>query len=233
MLKVEKLYKYYGKLCAAENICFDIYPGEVCILLGPNGAGKTTTIKCIAGLLRFKGIVSIDNHSSGTIQAKRLFGYIPETPALYDLLTIEEHIHFIAKAYGLSGYENNMEELLEIFDLSDKRKKTGKELSKGMQQKLSICCALIYEPKLLMLDEPLVGLDPKAIKELKSLVLELRQKGCAFLISTHIIDSIVDLWDRVLIMKNSKIIDNIRRDELYERNLSLENYFFQMTEVAQ
>lgn len=233
MLKVESLYKYYNGQCAVDNACFDIYPGEVCILLGPNGAGKTTTIKCISGLLRFKGIITIDDYPVDSIEAKRRFAYLPETFLPYNLLTIEEHIHFIAKAYGISDYESKMEDLLERFELSGIRNKTGMELSRGMQQKLNICCGLIYEPKLVMFDEPLVGLDPKAIKELKGLVVELKQKGCALLISTHIIDSIAELWDRVLIMKESKIIENISREELNKKELSLESYFFHMTEVAQ
>jgi ABC-type multidrug transport system ATPase subunit len=121
--------------------------------------------------------------------------------------------------------------LFERFDLTDKKDKLGKELSKGMMQKVSICCALIIEPKVILFDEPLVGLDPKAIKELKNAFVELREKGCSILISTHIIDSVNEFWDRVLIMKNGSIVLAGTRQELMNREESLEDIFFDVTEA--
>ncbi|MDP4183278.1 MAG: ABC transporter ATP-binding protein, partial [Bacillota bacterium] len=162
--------------------------------------------------------------------AKRLFGYIPETPALYEMLTVYEHLEFIAHAYTIEQYKEKVERLLERFELSDKRNKLGKELSKGMQQKVSICCALLLEPKVVFFDEPMVGLDPKAIKELKEVFVELRNSGCSVLISTHIIDSVIDIWDKALIMKNGKIVLVRTRDEINEENKSLEEIFFKVTE---
>ena len=120
------------------------------------------------------------------------------------MLTVYEHIEYIANAYGIKDYEEKAEALLARFELDDKRDKVGKELSKGMQQKVSICCALITEPKVILFDEPMVGLDPKAIKELKKVFLELKEKGCSVIISTHIIDSVDEIWDKALSMKMEK-----------------------------
>ena len=149
---------------------------------------------------------------------------------MFDLLTVYEHIQYISAAYGIEDYKNKAEELLERFDLSDKRTKLGKELSKGMMQKVGICCALIVEPKVILFDEPLMGLDPKAIKELKKAILELREKGCSILISTHIIDSVDDFWDKVLIMKDGNIVLSGTKQELMSRNETLEELFFEVTE---
>lgn len=231
MLKVSSLTKKYGKVTAVNNLSFEINPGEICAIMGPNGAGKSTTIKCICGLLRFEGNITIGGYTLDNKEARRLFGYVPETPAVFDLLTIREHIEFIASAYGISDYEADMNELFKRFDLEDKLDKVGRELSKGMQQKLSICCATIIRPKLLILDEPMVGLDPKAIKELKKLVLEYRDAGCAVLISTHIIDSITGIWDRVLIMKDASVIEDVYREQLESTGKTLEELFFKVTGV--
>lgn len=233
MLKVSSLTKKYGKVTAVDNLSFKLNEGEICAIMGPNGAGKSTTIKCICGLLRFEGSVTIGGYTLDNKEARRLFGYVPETPSVYDLLTIREHMEFIASAYGIKDCETYMHELFERFDLEDKLDKVGKELSKGMQQKVSICCAAIIRPKLLLLDEPMVGLDPKAIKELKKLVMELKESGCAVLISTHIIDSINGLWDRVLIMKDASVIRDVYREQLETTGQTLEELFFEVTGVEE
>ena len=124
--------------------------GEVVGLLGPNGAGKSTTMKCIVGLLRkTSGEIRIGGYDHLSIEAKRLFSYIPETPYVYDLLTVEEHLQFIAQAYDVRDWKTKGHELLETYDLQDKAKKLGKDLSKGMRQKVSICCALLPDPQVL------------------------------------------------------------------------------------
>ncbi len=228
MLEVKKLVKNYGKVQAVDDVSFNIFDGEICILLGPNGAGKTTIFKCIAGLLRYTGSISINNHPNKSNEAKRLFGYVPETPSLYDALTIDEHMEFFAKAYRLKDYQQEKSNLLERFDLADKTDKLGKELSKGMQQKVSICCSVLTRPSVILLDEPVMGLDPKAIKELKKLILELKEQGCAVLFSTHIIDSIKDIWDRVLIMHKGKIASDIVRSDTTNEN-EVEERFFAVT----
>lgn len=231
MLDVSGLRKSYHKVQAVKDISFKVSAGEITIILGPNGAGKSTVVKCIAGLLRYEGDISVNNLKNKTLEAKRILSYIPEMPSLYDLLTVSEHVDFVAKAYNIKDYEDRAEELYGRFDLLDKKDKLGKELSKGMQQKLSIICGLITNPKLILFDEPMMGLDPKAIKELKTLFLELRDLGLGIIISTHIIDSIVGLWDKVLIMKDGKIVYERSKEDLREDDETLEEIFFRATEI--
>ncbi len=230
MLKVKNLSKRFDKVQAVDGVSFEVKPGEIAVLLGPNGAGKSTTIKSIAGLLRFEGQILINNIGNKEVEAKRAFGYIPESPAFYENLSVWEHLEFIARAYSLKDWQDTANRLLARFDMDDKKEKLGKELSKGMQQKLSICCALLINPRMIMFDEPMMGLDPKAIKELKSIFMELKKSGCAVLISTHIIDSIDEVWDKVLIMNKGRIVLIRTRNELDKKGESLEKVFFEATD---
>ena len=177
MLSISGVTKKYGKTIANDNISFAVGDGQIGILLGPNGAGKSTIIKCITGLLRFTGRIEINGVENTRTEAKRQLGYIPEMPAVYDLLTVSEHLEFIRRAYKQYD-EAYSQQLLERLELWDKKDKLGKELSKGMQQKLSICCALCHKPRVVVFDEPLVGLDPHAIKELKNVFRELKAPPC-------------------------------------------------------
>ena len=230
MLQVTNLTKIYNHLVANDHLNFTVNPGEIAVLLGPNGAGKSTAIKCIAGLLRFQGNISICGHPNKSVEAKRNFGYIPELPALFEALTVREHLEFVARAYKVDGWEKKADALLQRMELDDKQKKLGGELSKGMQQKVSICCALLSEPKVIMLDEPLVGLDPHAIKELKQMLLELPQRGCSILVSTHMLDSVEELWDKALIMVKGRIAAVRTRSEIEANGEDLEQLFFAITE---
>ena len=135
MIKVQNLTKRYGKLVANRGISLDVNPGELTVLLGPNGAGKSTLIKCVCGLLRFEGAITIDGHDNRSSEAKRLLGYVPEMPVLYPMLTVREHLEFIARAYELKDWEPLADRLLERFELDDKQNKLGKELSKGIDRK--------------------------------------------------------------------------------------------------
>lgn len=233
MLEVSNLTKKYHKTLANDNLNFQIQPGEIAVLIGPNGAGKSTAIKCIAGLLRFNGIISVCGFPNKSLEAKRCFGYIPEMPAPIETLTVYEHLEFIARAYKVENWQEKADALLVRMELDDKRKKLGKELSKGMQQKLSICCALLPEPKVILLDEPLIGLDPHAIKELKTMLLELKSSGCAILVSTHMLDSVEELWDKALIMMDGRIAANRTRTEIESTGEDLEQLFFAITEGGQ
>ena len=174
---VSHLTKKYYRFIANNNLSFIVQDGEIAVLAGPNGAGKSTAIKCIAGLLRFEGEIEIAGYSNKSIEAKRILGYVPEIPAPFELLTVWEHMEFIARAYRLEHWQERAEMLIRRMELDDKRDKMGKELSKGMQQKISICCALLIEPKVVLFDEPFVGLDPHAIKELKAMLFELKIFG--------------------------------------------------------
>lgn len=206
MLTVQNVSKKYGKTLANDNISFQVRDGQIAILLGPNGAGKST-------------------------DAKARLGYIPEMPAVYDMLTVGEHLEFMRRAYKMQEDETYGDALLDRFELLDKKNKLGKELSKGMQQKLSICCALVHRPTTLIFDEPMVGLDPHAIKELKQVFRELKAQGCALLISTHMLDSVEDYWDVAHIMRNGKFAATKVNGDLADEK-SLETLFFEITEGA-
>lgn len=230
MLKVSHVTKRYKNTEAAKDVSFELADGSVTVLLGPNGAGKSTIMKSIIGLLRYEGDIRVNGLPNKSTEAKRILGYIPEMPALYPNLTVSEHMEFLARAYRLRDYKDRAEALLERYELADKRKKFGDELSKGMQQKLNLCLGLLTEPRVLLLDEPMIGLDPHAIKELKKNMEELRREGCTLLVSTHIIDSVDMLWDRVLVMQNGTIRANLSREELDASGRSLEELFFDVTE---
>jgi ABC-type multidrug transport system ATPase subunit len=229
MIQVNNLTKKYGKLFANDDISLSVESGNLAVLLGPNGAGKSTLIKCICGLLRFKGTITIGGYPNNTTEAKRLLGYVPEFPALYPMLTVREHLEFIAKAYRLDGWEEYADQLMQRFDLADKQQKLGKELSKGMQQKVSLCCAILPKPKAVILDEPLVGLDPHGIRELKAIISELQNDGCSLIVSTHIIDSVEENWNMTYIMQKGKIARECKRDDVKDSK-SLEDVYFSITE---
>lgn len=238
MLQVNNLIKRYGKQNAVDDISFELQGGEVVGLLGPNGAGKSTTIKCIVGLLRkTSGDVLIGGHDHLSIEAKRFFSYIPETPYVYDLLTVQEHLQFVAQAYGVKDWKDRGTELLEMFELEDKKDKLGRDLSKGMRQKVSICCALLPDPQLLFFDEPMIGLDPLAIKNTKKIFKELKEAGKTILVSTHMIDSVESIADRIMILKEGKIlgndtIANLKQQFSQEEGTSLEDLFLDLTKDA-
>lgn len=230
MLEVIQLTKKFSrKTIAVDDVSLQLEKGELCVLLGPNGAGKSTTIKSIAGLLRYKGTIKINGFINHSMEAKRLIAYVPETPAIYELLTVKEHIQFIEKVYKLTFDKEVITRLLTRFDMDDKQDKLGGELSKGMRQKLSIILGVITHPKIILFDEPMVGLDPKAIKELKLLFEELIEQNTIVLVSTHIIDSILENYDRVLIMNNGKFVFNQTKSEVEAIGSSLEDLYFKYT----
>lgn len=229
MLEIRGLTKEYGKYKAADNVSFAVGNGEIGILLGPNGAGKSTVIKSIAGLLRYKGEIYIRGKEARSIEAKKVFAYVPELPAMYEALTVREHIDFMIHAYHLQATEEEVQRLLKRFELLDKQDKLGNELSKGMMQKVSICCALIIRPNVILLDEPMVGLDPAAIKELKQVILELKADGVTVLISTHMLEMVKDLWDIMFVMDKGHIIASYRKSDVKEEDL--EELFFHVTDA--
>lgn len=227
MLEIKNLTKKYGKMLAVEDVNFEIKDGNVGILLGPNGAGKSTIIKSIAGLLKYQGAVTIQGIPSREIEAKKIFAYIPEMPAMFEALTVREHLEYICKAYDVNDEEHYMDTLLERFELLDKQDKLGNELSKGMMQKVSICCALMIKPRVILFDEPMVGLDPRAIKELKEVILELKNNGVTVLISTHMLEMVKDLWDVMFIMNKGKIVGKYAKKDINDQDI--DEVFFQLT----
>jgi|GEM_PF-852844 len=233
MLQVRGLTKKFGKQIANRDIDLDCAAGEISVLLGPNGAGKSTAIKCILGLLRYEGEVKIGGYPARSDKARRILGYVPEFPALYGMLTMEEQFEFIIRAYSLDREEAQAyaEELIHRFRLTERRKYLCKNLSKGMQQKVSIICALLPKPKLLLLDEPMIGLDPHAIKELRDIVLNLARKGVAIVISTHMIASVEGIWNKAYILSRGRVISCHAKAQLQGmETASLEKIFFEETE---
>ena len=230
MLQVEHVTKRYSKTLACDDVSFTLEDGSVTVLLGPNGAGKSTIMKSIIGFLKYDGEILVNGLPNKSVEARRILGYIPELPSLYPNLTVSEHLEFIARAYRMTDYKERIEMLLRRFDLYDHRKKFGDELSKGMQQKLNLCLGLLPDPQILLLDEPMIGLDPHAIKQLKNTIEEMRAAGKTLLISTHIIDSVDMLWDRALIMQDGTIKADVTRSELDASGRTLEELFFDVTE---
>ena len=230
MLQVNHVTKMYKKEKACDDVNFMIPRGGISVLLGPNGAGKSTLMKCIIGFLKHQGNIVIDGFDNKSLDAKRIVGYMPEIPSLYPNLTVGEHLEFVAKAYRLKDYEAYRDELLKRFELDDKVKKFGDELSKGMQQKLSLCCALLPRPQLLLMDEPMIGLDPHAIKELKVMMQEMKENGQSLFVSTHIIDSMNKLWDNAIIMQKGRVKGFVSRQQLEGMGRTLEQAFFELTE---
>lgn len=227
MLEVINVSKKYGKFLAVDNVSFTVPDGTVGILLGPNGAGKSTVIKSIAGLVKYEGQIRLQGLPARDVEAKKTFAYVPEIPSMYEALTVREHIDFIGRAYGLETEEKEISRLLECFELEDKQNKLGNELSKGMMQKVSICCALVIKPHVILLDEPMVGLDPVAIKELKKVVLELKEQGTTVLISTHMLEMVKELWDVTFVLDKGHVLGSYDRNSV--GNEDLEKLFFEVT----
>lgn len=228
MIEVKKITKLYGKFKAVDGVSLQALDGEITVLLGPNGAGKSTTIKSITNLLKYEGDITINVFANASLEAKKSFGYIPEAPILYDLLTIDEHVEFIGKAYRCEHYRSLADTYISLFHLEEKRKKPVRELSKGMKQKVSMLLALIISPKALLVDEPMVGLDPSSIEETLQLFQQLKQQGVAVLISTHIIDVIDAIWDHAYIMDHGRIVAEVRKKDLQSR--TLKEIFFEVVE---
>ena len=152
MLEVQGLRKMYGKNLAVDQVSFFVPDGSVGILLGPNGAGKSTIIKSIAGLLRYEGMIRVQGIPSRELEAKRIFGYVPEIPSMFEALSVREHIEYIRMAYKSRITDQEVERLMERFEMTDKADKLGNELSKGMMQKVSILCALAVKPQVILFD---------------------------------------------------------------------------------
>ncbi|MGT2930239.1 ABC transporter ATP-binding protein [Streptococcus dentasini] len=210
MLKIEKMTGGYFNLPVLKEISFDVPDGQLIGLIGLNGAGKSTTIKEIIGLLTpYQGSVTIDGLSLNQDQAayRRKIGFIPETPSLYEELTLKEHLETVAMAYDIPTDQamERAEKLLDLFRLTDKLDWFPVNFSKGMKQKVMIICALIVKPRLLIVDEPFLGLDPVAINDLTDLLAEEKARGTAILMSTHVLDSAEKMCDSFVILHQGQI----------------------------
>lgn len=230
MLEINNMVKKYGSFTAVDGVSMCLKKGEVVGLLGPNGAGKSTIIKSIVGLLQIKGEIRINGLLNRSINAKKRVAYIPEFPALYELLTVKEHLKFISYAYSVENWERAADELLEKFFLKEKANNLARDLSKGMKQKLSICCGLIINPDLYVFDEPLSGLDPKSILILKDIIINLGKRGKTVLISSHLLDFLETFCDRCLILNKGKIISDIELKSI-ENKKRLEEFYMEKVNI--
>ena len=173
MIRVEDFYKVYDQTVAVEGLSFEVLPGQVLGLLGHNGAGKTTTMRALVGIIPpTRGRLIVNGHDVVThpVEAKQKLAYVPDDPRLFEALTIGEHLQFIASVYRVADWRDRAAALLEQFELTDKRDTPAGELSRGMRQKVAICCAYLYEPAAVLFDEPLTGLDPRGIRTMKDSV---------------------------------------------------------------
>src|SRR3989449_7555364 len=234
VIEVEKFGKSYGEFTAVRDLSFVVQPGEIVGLVGANGAGKTTTLRAITGILRPSAgtvrIVGLDIERE-PVAAKQQFAYVPDTIHPYDLLTVTEHLHFIALAYRVAHAETKYAALLEELELADKKDAIASSLSRGMLQKLSLACAFLREPRVIILDEPLTGLDPRGIRNIKQSIRHRAAAGTAFLLSSHLLGLVEALCDQVLILHRGQkqafgSLDEIRGLAALDGEASLEDAFF-------
>jgi ABC-2 type transport system ATP-binding protein len=219
MIVCHNLTKRFGNLTAVDNLSLCVGAGELFGFLGPNGAGKTTTIKIITGLLKptsgtaIVGGYDIQQH---TLQAKRILGYIPDNPFLYEKLTGREYLHFMADLYSVGHQDRarRIEDLLRLFELEEKGNDLIQGYSRGMRQKISLAGALIHEPRVIFLDEPTVGLDPKSARTMKDILRELCRRGTTVFVSTHILEIAEQMCDRVAIVNKGTLVASGTMEEL-------------------
>lgn len=242
MLRVSKLVKYYKKTLAVDGLSFQVADSEIVGLLGPNGAGKTTILRCITGIVQpSEGTIEIDDLDLAHYEeeVKRRIAFVPEVPTPYEMLTVTEHLRFIAMAYQtMDHFAERADMLMKRFDLYDKRNDLVLSLSKGMKQKLAIACAFIHDARVILLDEPLIGIDPKGVHELKEMIAEAKRAGKSILISTHMLDTAERLCDRIIIIRHGTILAEGDLASLHERakmgtDATLEDVFLTLTEERQ
>lgn len=238
MIILQNVSKKFGELVAVDNLNLTILPGEFFGFLGPNGAGKTTTIKMIAGLYTpTSGKISIDKYDiqKNPIEAKHLIGYIPDEPFLYDKLTGLEYLYFSGGLYRIEKriLKKRIDELIERLELGEWINKLTEEYSRGMRQRIAIASALLHNPKVIVIDEPIVGLDPLSTKIVKDILKERANAGTTIFMSTHLLSIAEELCDRIAIIKNGKIIFEIKAKDFQtikeNYNGKLEQLFLELT----
>ena len=217
-----------------------VEPGEILGLVGPNGAGKTSTLRALAGILSpTRGRLLIDGHDLAIdpVAAKKALCYVPDDPKLFDTLTVWEHFRFIASAYRLDpGWTERAEKLLDQFELTEKRGALAAELSRGMRQKVAIGCGYLHDPKAILLDEPLTGLDPRGIRTMQDSILRRAHSGTAFIVSSHLLSLVEDVCTHLLILHRGRVVvlgslGEIRREiDAGGRTESLEELFLRLVE---
>ena len=236
MLQISHLTKTYGAKTAVDDLSLHIAPGEIYGFIGHNGAGKTTTLKACCGILPFdRGEIRVDDISirENPLECKRRIAYIPDNPDLYEFLTGFQYLNFIADIFGISKDERQrrIQRYAELFSLTGDLGQPVSAYSHGMKQKLAILGALLHQPRLLMMDEPFVGLDPSASHQLKTIMRELCDQGCAIFFSTHVLEVAEKLCDKVAIIRGGKLVASGSMEDV-KGDASLEDVFLELAEKA-
>ncbi len=236
MLKIEHLTKSYGEKKAVDDLSLEIRPGEIYAFIGHNGAGKTTTLKSCCGILGFdSGDIRIDGVSilEDPVACKKKLAYIPDNPDLYDFMTGNQYLNFLADIFGIEAEvrQERIRRYAEAFELAGNLPQPVSSYSHGMKQKLAVIGALLHQPKLIIMDEPFVGLDPKATHLLKEMMREICREGGAIFFSTHILEVAEKLCDQVAIIKEGRLIRSGKMDEV-RGDASLESVFLELEESA-
>jgi len=237
-VELKSVVKWYEKILAVDNVDLNIKPSEIFGLLGPNGSGKSTTLKMLLGLVQPDGglvnVLGIDVQEDA-VAVKRQVGYVPEAPRLYEFLTGIEYLDFIGDIYGIKAEEKRerINEYLKALELEGREGDMISGYSEGMKQKVALISAFLHRPKLLVLDEPLSGLDPRSARIVKDLLHELKAQGVTTIISTHVLEIAQALCDRIAIMYRGKLLALGTMDELRKRasmpNSGLEDIFLKLT----
>ena len=239
MIEVVGVTKEYGPFTAVSDLSFSVDAGEILGFLGPNGAGKTTTMRVLTGFFApSAGSARVAGHDivAEPVAAKRQLAYVPDEPKLFDTLTVWEHLVFIASAYSVDDFEAKARQLLETFELAEKRDTIGQELSRGMRQKVAICCAYLHDPRAILFDEPLTGLDPHAIRLLKASIVARAAEGAAVVVSSHLLSLVENLCTDLLILQKGRSLFCGPMSGARERfgalgqDVSLEEVFFRAIE---
>ena len=236
MLCIQHLTKRYGEKKAVDDLSLHIAPGEIYVFIGHNGAGKTTTLKAVVGILPFEeGEITINGVSVKTdpLTCKRQLAYIPDNPDLYDYMTGSKYLNFIADIFGVGAEERQerIRKYADLFELTDDLAQPIAAYSHGMKQKLAIISAWLHQPKLIIMDEPFVGLDPKASHTLKGMMREVCDQGGAIFFSTHVLEVAEKLCDKVAIIKGGRLIRSGTMEEV-KGDTTLENVFLELEETV-
>lgn len=239
MIAVEHFQKSYGTTVAVEDLSFQVNRGDILGLLGPNGAGKTSTLRAIAGIIpptRGRVLVAGYDLAKNPVAAKQQLGCVPDEPSLFERLTVWEHLEFVAATYRVPRYASRALALLEQFELFEKKNALASELSRGMRQKVAICCAYLHDPQVLLFDEPLTGLDPRGIRLLKDSIVSRARDGAAIVVSSHLLALVEDLCTHLLILNRGHRLFVGSLDQARTKfadaseGASLEELFFRATE---
>lgn len=239
MIEVSRFQKIYRDTLAVDDLTFSVSPGQTLGLVGPNGAGKTSTLRSIAGIIPpTSGHLTVAGHDivDDSIAAKSKLAYVPDDPKLFDTLTVWEHLEFMAAAYRVDGWQEKGTALLQQFELEEKRNTLAQELSRGMRQKVAICCAYLHDPKVILFDEPHTGLDPRGIRTMRDSVKERVAGGAAVVVSSHLLEIVEDMCTHLLILHKGKRMFLGTLSEArtvfgdIDGNTRLEDVFFHITE---